>query len=229
MDIKDPVQLEKAKLEDTLIDLLYREYPDIVFHGGTAIWRCYSGNRFSRDLDFYIKATSQAQKDQMYSCMQQFFRGLGFSVKESGYSRATGTMHILLEANVKMKVDINFRYKKGVPTEYVRVDESRIVVLSLTPLQLLGEKIDAYENKLEGSSRYSVPEAQDLYDMYHLVSLVKAGKTNASRKRLNLLLDKIERNPPSNMRSLGHIILNGLPPSFEIMVKRLREWANDDN
>ena len=31
----------------------------IVLHGGTAIWRCYAGNRFSDDLDLYVKSDNE--------------------------------------------------------------------------------------------------------------------------------------------------------------------------
>ena len=46
ININDSVMREKAKLEDVLIELLYSEYKSLTFHGGTAIWRCYGGNRF---------------------------------------------------------------------------------------------------------------------------------------------------------------------------------------
>ncbi len=223
MEIRDADQLEKAKLEDTLMDLLYGRYKDMVFHGGTAIWRCYSGNRFSRDLDMYLKATRDRKSH--YEEMSDFLKECGFAMKEKGYERSTDTMHFLVESNVKMKIDINFRYKKGVPAEYTRVDDSKIVILALTPEGLLDEKIEAYSNKLYGGRKYSEPEVQDLYDMYYLTTIVRSGDESTA-KRLRKLLDDIEAKPPGNARSLDHLILRGVPPDFGFMVKKLREWSN---
>jgi len=36
-----------ARLQDIVIDVLYKIFPNAILHGGTAIWRCYNGNRFS--------------------------------------------------------------------------------------------------------------------------------------------------------------------------------------
>lgn len=36
------------------METLYRIFPGGALHGGTAIWRCYSGNRFSEDVDAYV-------------------------------------------------------------------------------------------------------------------------------------------------------------------------------
>ncbi|TDA31485.1 MAG: hypothetical protein DSO04_03905 [Hadesarchaea archaeon] len=43
-----------AVLQDMVVEALYRAFPRAVLHGGTAIWRCYSGNRFSEDLDVHL-------------------------------------------------------------------------------------------------------------------------------------------------------------------------------
>jgi len=37
------------------VGILYNVFPRAVLHGGTAIWRCYHGNRFSEDLDVYLE------------------------------------------------------------------------------------------------------------------------------------------------------------------------------
>lgn len=226
MEIRDAEQLEKAKLEDTLVDVLYGRYGELVFHGGTAIWRCYAGNRFSRDVDFYLK-TAGNERRKHYKEMTDFLKERGFSLKEQGYDRSTDTMHFLVETNAKMKVDVNFKYKKGTPTEYMKVDGSKIIVLALTPEELLDEKIDTYAAKLHGRKKTSQPEVQDLYDMYYLTTIVKSRKSGTVRA-LAPLLDEIESNPPGNLRSLGHLILSGVPPTFDFMIKKLRDWANGD-
>ena len=46
-------QASLAQLQDEALEILYAVCPEAVLHGGTAIWRCYEGKRFSEDLDFY--------------------------------------------------------------------------------------------------------------------------------------------------------------------------------
>ncbi len=223
LEINDKTQFEKAKLEDTLVQVLYSSYPDLVFHGGTAIWRCYLGNRFSRDIDFYLKGGLQ-DTGACYKKFVKFFKDSGFPVKSSNYDNGTKTMHFIVETNTKMKVDINLNYKKGKPTEYTKVDGSKIMVLALTPEKLLEEKIETYLFKLECNDGTRQPEAQDLYDIYHLTG--KASNKNAKlRGDLKALLKKIEGRPPVNMNTLGNITLSGIAPSFELMIKSIEEWA----
>ncbi len=45
-------KLSMAMLQDTLIDLIYDTIQaDATLYGGTAVWRCYNGNRFSEEID----------------------------------------------------------------------------------------------------------------------------------------------------------------------------------
>jgi predicted nucleotidyltransferase component of viral defense system len=229
MELRDPAQVEKAKLEDTLMEILYSKYVNLVFHGGTAIWRCYSGNRFSRDLDFYMEAKTSAEKMQEYRAVSKFLQENGFAVKEKGYSKTNDTMHFVVElAGTKMKIDINFKYKKGIHADYSKIDGSRMVVLSLSPEELLNEKITAYNDKLDNEGGFKHPEAHDLYDMWYLTSLIKKADSKTV-KRLRELIARIENKPPADISSLDHMIITGLPPSFGFMVKRLKEWVDDNS
>jgi predicted nucleotidyltransferase component of viral defense system len=45
---------ELAKAQDIIVKALYETFNEAVFHGGTCIWRCYGGNRFSEDIDVYL-------------------------------------------------------------------------------------------------------------------------------------------------------------------------------
>jgi len=38
---------EIAYAQDVIVAELYKFFPEAIIHGGTAIWRCYQGNRFS--------------------------------------------------------------------------------------------------------------------------------------------------------------------------------------
>ena len=51
--LKRQSQVQLAELQDEALETVYSVFPNAVLHGGTAIWRCFQGNRFSEDLDFY--------------------------------------------------------------------------------------------------------------------------------------------------------------------------------
>ncbi|MDE1825955.1 MAG: nucleotidyl transferase AbiEii/AbiGii toxin family protein [Candidatus Micrarchaeota archaeon] len=222
MKITDKAQLEKAVLEDVLMELLYTRYPDLVFHGGTAIWRCYGGNRYSRDLDFYYKPGSAGEDS--YKELIKFFKEAGFAMKGKSYNRETRTMQFLVEGSTKMKVDLNLGYKKGTAAEYTKVDGSKTVVVSLTPEELLNEKMDAYEDKLRSKDQKKQPEAHDLYDIYFLTGIIENGSA-ASRKRTGALLKEIGDRQPEDIGSLGHLMLSGIAPTFELMVEKIDKWS----
>jgi predicted nucleotidyltransferase component of viral defense system len=223
VDIRDKAQLEKAKLEDTLIELIYGTYKDIVLHGGTAIWRCYAGNRFSRDLDFYFKKGERSES-ACYKELIEFFKEKGFALKSSNYDNTTKTMHFTVESNIKMNVDINFNYKAGAPSEFTKVDDSKIIVLALNPEVLLDEKIETYYSKLHNKDETRQPEAQDLYDIYYLIGIIPKIKDGTKRELVRLVSD-IENKPPLNMPKLSNLVLHGLPPTFELMIKKIKDVA----
>lgn len=57
LKLKRKIQKDIAYAQDIIIEELYTFFSTAVLHGGTAIWRCYNGNRFSEDIDFYIPQT----------------------------------------------------------------------------------------------------------------------------------------------------------------------------
>lgn len=48
-------QAWKDYLQDLTLHLLYKKYPQILFRGGTCIWKVMRGNRFSEDLDLCLE------------------------------------------------------------------------------------------------------------------------------------------------------------------------------
>ena len=51
--LKKHVHKTTAQAQDILVSEVYSAVPKAILHGGTAIWRCYQGTRFSEDVDFY--------------------------------------------------------------------------------------------------------------------------------------------------------------------------------
>jgi predicted nucleotidyltransferase component of viral defense system len=48
-------QAWKDYLQDLTLHLLYKKYPQILFRGGTCIWKVMKGDRFSEDLDLCLE------------------------------------------------------------------------------------------------------------------------------------------------------------------------------
>ena len=63
--LRKRLHLEMAVLQDEVVELLYTlcRGKEPVLHGGTALWRCYRGNRFSEDLDFYGEADEKFREE----------------------------------------------------------------------------------------------------------------------------------------------------------------------
>jgi len=55
LKIKKVKHRKIAEIQDIIVEKLYKYFENAVLHGETAIWRCYSGNRFSEDIDAYIQ------------------------------------------------------------------------------------------------------------------------------------------------------------------------------
>ncbi|MBM3309818.1 MAG: hypothetical protein FJY77_06125, partial [Candidatus Altiarchaeales archaeon] len=47
--LKKQAHKKVAEAQDIIVRELYNVFDNAVLHGGTAIWRCYQGNRFSED------------------------------------------------------------------------------------------------------------------------------------------------------------------------------------
>ena len=54
LKLKKSSQKEIAKAQDLIVEEIYKIFDKAIIHGGTSIWRCYNGNRFSEDIDMYI-------------------------------------------------------------------------------------------------------------------------------------------------------------------------------
>src|SRR3989344_7495009 len=52
--VKREIHRRLAYAQDLIVKEVYSVFDKAVLHGGTAIWRCYNGKRFSEDLDFYF-------------------------------------------------------------------------------------------------------------------------------------------------------------------------------
>ena len=224
MDITNETQLKRAVVEDEVVDLLLKHYTLLVMHGGTAVWRCYGGNRFSRDIDFYSNL-DPSEESHFQKQLHKLLVGSGYPIREEKYNSKTKTLHVIFNgADTTGKLDITFMKAMGIAVEYLRVDGAKRIIRAIGPETLLNEKMDAYSDKYKNHGH----EIQDLYDM--LILKDKIGKpSNDTRRKLSAFLDRIKDSPPKDERGLRQLLLSGVAPSFGNITRILEMWLDDSS
>lgn len=197
--LKKGVHKDIALAQDILIRELYNIFNDAVLHGGTAIWRCYKGNRFSEDLDLYLKRDIEK--------INLFFTNLekrGFIIEKKKISEKS--LYSELKTNrTSVRFEAIFKKIDGVLKEYETSDGNLVIIYTLTPEQLVNEKVDAYLKRLK---------IRDLYDIFFLLRYVK-DKTKISLK-IKKLLGEFKR--PIDENELKVLILEGIVPDLNKML-----------
>ncbi len=200
--LKKRLHLETALLQDEIIDLVY-SFSKPILHGGTAVWRCYSGKRFSEDLDFYLN--KQEGFAEMFST----------KVKERGLEllkiKSTENLIFAKVSNdvVEVRFEANFNKKvKSIVENFEKTNGDFSMVLTLLPEELIVEKMNAYRSR---------KFIRDIYDVFHLVKYIENKEiSNEVRK----FAETIE--PPIDEKNLKTLIYIGLSPTFDQMIESLR-------
>lgn len=204
--LKDPRQVALARLQDVLVEAIIETEPNIIFHGGTAIWRCYNGNRFSDDIGIYA-TDKQIKKLNMNLTWALSKRGARME-----YPVYTDRAITVTGENAKSRLEAMKTPKgvKPVQAEYVRADGSKLFVNTLSIQGFIAEKAATYVKR-----RY----VRDIYDLYHLVAAERLGsKAKAMLKRFVSEMDK-----PIDEGKLKDLVYTGVAPSFETMIIKIRE------
>ncbi len=207
--LKKRDQIETAKLQDELILLLYNVDDSLVIHGDTSIWRCYSGYRFSEDIDLY-SINFPKYLDNFKSELKSHELTL-IKFKDTGNILFSN----ISDNNISVKIEINHKYypKNPVESEYELVDGNTLNVLTLSPEDLINEKISAYMSR-----RF----IRDLYDVYILIKYVK--RPELIKNELSNFLNTLEKPVDENV--LKTIVYLGLPPSYHKIVDYTRQYLN---
>lgn len=198
-----------AELQDKFIEAIYALDHNFVIHGGTAIWRCYSGNRLSYGIDAYVRSEKEMKLINHYLTWELSKRGL----KIDKYRRIERTIVIKIsDENAQLKVELQVFKKipKPITKGFEKANATLINVQTLSPEDFISEKVNTY-----ASRRY----IRDLYDIYHLINYVKDKKKVAGK--LKKFLKNIK--PPRNNGELEKLIYRGAPPSFKEMVKYIND------
>jgi predicted nucleotidyltransferase component of viral defense system len=195
-----------AGAQDIVVENLYRVFPRAVLHGGTAIWRCYSGNRFSEDVDAYIEKNTEK--------INRFFEEMkkaGFEIIKKRMTE--NSLYSLLSfGGTEVRFEALLRRAEGVMKEYETYEGILFNIFTLSPEQIIMEKIGAYLKRRK---------IRDLYDIFFLLRYV----TNAEKLKPNLkdLLRNFKE--PVDEGELKALILFGAIPTKEDIVEYLERWV----
>ncbi len=202
--LRKRMHVEIALLQDEVMEILYGIDNDLILHGGTAIWRCYGGNRFSEDLDFYCLGCEGLEQS-----FRERLSGRGLSVLK--FKKTENLIFCKISnGEVEVRVEVNFAAKKvSVARPYERTDGTFMDVLTLSPEELILEKIEAYNGR-----RF----VRDIYDIYHLQNYLEQG--GAVRQKIKNLLASVEE--PVDEKNLKAIVYSGSIPSFDQILESLK-------
>ncbi|MFP3950485.1 MAG: nucleotidyl transferase AbiEii/AbiGii toxin family protein [Candidatus Micrarchaeia archaeon] len=199
--LKKRAHLELALLQDEVVEVLYSLCAgnEPVLHGGTAIWRCYGGRRFSEDLDFYGSLTEEF-REKLARELES--RGLVLGK----YKKAP---HVVFAKIQNRNTEVKLEISKGFPSkkvlrQYEKADGTKMDIYSLPREELIKEKMEAYLNR-----RF----IRDIYDVYFL------GQQEGKIRGISGFLNRL--GPPADEKNLRALVYVGMAPDFREMVKAL--------
>jgi len=202
--LKKKAHVELASLQDEAVEIIYSLFPKIVFHGGTCIWRCYGGNRFSEDLDFYLAGENFEE-----GSLRQALEGRGLSLVK--FKKTANLIFAKIsspEAQIRLEINLSTK-KEGLLRPYEKAGGAVMEVLCLPAEELLMEQLSAYENRRL---------VRDLYDVCHLSRIANVHEKEAGK------IKKFLQNPPKPIdeKNLKAIVYMGAVPTYEQMLEMLR-------
>jgi len=192
-----------GELQDLAMIELSQNF-DFVLHGGTAVWRVYHGNRFSFDVDVYCENPGDIARH--FSSLEGV-EVLKKKLTPSNvlYMRLKDVEEIELEASPFLKKI------KPIEKEFWLVDGGTIVVKTLSPEDMVKEKLKAYVDRRK---------VRDLYDIYYLLDFCET-KISGLKEVL-----AVKTRPP-DFDGLNDLILLGGSPSFETILTKVKRYARD--
>ena len=193
-----------AKAQDILVEALYETFDYAIIHGGTAIWRCYKGNRFSEDVDVYIDKDTR-KINHFYDLLLK--KGFLIKKKKIGENSIYSTLEF--ERTI-VRFEALFKKVKGSLKEYEKTDGNFFTVYTLTPEEFIREKIEAYLKRMK---------IRDLYDIFFLLRYVE--DISNIRQELSNFLNKFKN--PIDEKELRILIIEGISPTAEEMLTYIKK------
>ncbi len=199
-----------AEAQDIIIEEVYKQFNNAVLHGGTGIWRCYSGKRFSEDLDFYLPNDKNKLEELFLELGKRGFNIIKKKISES-------SVYSELEFNrVSVRLEATFQKVDGVLADYETADGNIISIFSLTPKDFIFEKVNTYLKRFK---------VRDLWDIFFLSRGIDY-KNDLAGKILELIKGY---KPPVDKENIYSIILEGVIPSADDMISYIkRKWEKEN-
>ena len=203
--LKRQTHKDIARAQDIIVKTMYEVYERCVLHGGTAIWRCYKGNRFSEDIDVYINK-NPAKIKELFEKLEK--KGFVIEKKKIGANSIFSTLKF---DRTIVRFEALFKTINASLKDYELCDGNFISVYCLEPEELIVEKINTYNKRLK---------IRDLYDIYYLLRLVR--DKNIILPKLKSLI--INFKNPIDESNLKTIILEGITPDTNKILEYIKNW-----
>ena len=205
LKLKKQMYKDIARAQDIVIKEIYSSFERPIFHGGTAIWRCYGGNRVSEDIDVFLPKDAK-KINAVFESLEKN----GFVIKKKKISE--NSLYSNLELNrVAVRFEALFKkpLPKGVLKEYETADGNLITVYTLAPEDFVKERVETYLKTLK---------IRDLYDIFFLLRHVR------EKREVSMELEKLVKNfkKPVDEKELKVLLIEGIVPSSEEMIDYTR-------
>ncbi|MEK6871715.1 MAG: nucleotidyl transferase AbiEii/AbiGii toxin family protein [Nanoarchaeota archaeon] len=200
LKLRKQAQKDVASAQDKIVEEIFKVFgKTAVLHGGTCIWRCYKGNRFSEDVDVYIP------KDlDKLNLIFENLKKLGFIIEKKKIGKNILHSSLKLSRTI-VRFEAFFKEIKGELKEYEKIDGNVITIYTLIPEELILEKINAYQNRRK---------IRDLYDIFFLLRHIK-NKSEVSNELRKFIKDF---KNPLDEKDINGLIIEGIVPDAEGML-----------
>ena len=171
-------QAEKEYLLKVFLYLYYNVYDDAIFKGGTS-FRFFNGlNRFSEDLDFYLKSP-QAFKEQINEVIKGYGDyGISYEIKKEEIFENAYTLTLMFKGPLysgrrdsmnSIRIDAGYRQGLEKEPEYLSlvsdfVDIPSCLVKTMSLEERFAEKVSTLFDRNKG---------RDLYDVFFYKSIIE--------------------------------------------------------
>ncbi|MFH1072430.1 MAG: nucleotidyl transferase AbiEii/AbiGii toxin family protein [Nanoarchaeota archaeon] len=196
-----------AQAQDLIVREVMKHAEEAVMHGGTAIWRCYDGKRFSEDVNYYLERNLD-RINAIFLSLQD----AGFSIVKKKIT-GRGIFSELVLDRTAVRFEATFQKKKGILADYETADGNFVTIHALSPESFIREKVDAYLHR---------KKIRDLWDVFFLLKSVR--DVAAVKKDVERLLQSC--SPPVDESDLKAIIIEGITPSSKEMLEYIRTWES---
>ncbi len=206
LKLRSKADREVAFAQDIMIIELYKFFPEAVIHGGTGIWRCYNGNRFSEDVDVYIKRNENKLAEFFKSLEMKGLKFIKKRLKEN-------SLYSGWDFNgIEIKFEATFQNKKPFLKKYETAESFFINVYTLSPEDLIIEKVETYLSR---------KKIRDLYDIAFMINNIE------NKELVKNYLKKLINNftKPIDEENLANIIISGAIPSSHQLLMEIERWA----